>query len=73
MIPGWISILPPLLAIIMALLLRNVIPALIAGIWFGAAALYPLSLSGIFKGLLDGFQIYVVKALSNEDLHLIEL
>ena len=66
-IPGWISILPPLLAIIMALLLRNVIPALIAGIWFGAAALYPLSISGIFKGLLDGFQIYVVKALSNED------
>ena len=51
----------------MALLLRNVIPAMIAGIWFGAAALYPLSLSGIFKGLLDGFQIYVVKALSNED------
>ena len=33
-IPGWISILPPLLAIIMALLLRNVIPAMIAGIWF---------------------------------------
>ena len=40
---------------------------MITGIWFGAAALYPLSLSGIFKGLLDGFQIYVVKALSNED------
>ena len=66
-LPGWISVAPPLLAIFIALLLRNVIPALIAGIWFGAAALNPLTFTGIFKGLLDGFQIYVVKALSNED------
>ena len=66
-IPGWISIVPPLLAILMALLLRNVIPALIAGIWFGAAALISFSPSGIFQGLLNGFQVYVVRALSNED------
>ena len=66
-IPGWISIVPPLLAILMALLLRNVIPALIAGIWFGAAALISFSPTGIFQGLLNGFQVYVVKALSNED------
>ena len=66
-IPGWISIVPPLLAILMALLLRNVIPALIAGIWFGAAALISFSPAGIFQGLLNGFQVYVVRALSNED------
>tara|TARA_B100000959_G_scaffold20739_1_gene20021 strand:+ start:11024 stop:12901 length:1878 start_codon:yes stop_codon:yes gene_type:complete len=66
-IPGWISVVPPLLAILMALLLRNVIPALIAGIWFGAAALISFSPTGIFQGLLNGFQVYVVKALSNED------
>ena len=66
-IPGWISIAPPLLAIFIALLLRNVIPALIAGIWFGAAALNSFTPLGIFQGLLDGFQIYVVSALSNQD------
>ena len=66
-IPGWISIAPPLLAIFIALLLRNVIPALIAGIWFGAAALNSFTPLGIFQGLLDGFQIYVVRALSNQD------
>jgi|TARA_B110000444_G_scaffold81276_1_gene76864 Na+/H+ antiporter NhaC len=66
-IPGWISIAPPLLAIFIALILRNVIPALIAGIWLGATALISFTPMGIFQGLLDGFQIYVVKALSNED------
>ena len=66
-IPGWISIAPPLLAIFIALLLRNVIPALIAGIWMGATALKSFTPMGIFQGLLDGFQVYVVKALSNED------
>ena len=66
-IPGWISIAPPLLAIFIALILRNVIPALIAGIWLGATVLRSFTPMGIFQGLLDGFQIYVVKALSNED------
>ena len=66
-IPGWISIAPPLLAIFIALILRNVIPALIAGIWLGATALRSFTPMGIFQGLLDGFQVYVVKALSNED------
>ena len=66
-IPGWISIAPPLLAIFIALILRNVIPALIAGIWLGATALRSFTPMGIFQGLLDGFQIYVVKALSNGD------
>ena len=56
-----------MLAIFIALLLRNVIPALIAGIWFGAAALNSFTPLGILQGLLDGFQIYVVRALSNED------
>ena len=50
-IPGWISIAPPLLAIFIALLLRNVIPALIAGIWFGAAALNSFTPLGILQGL----------------------
>ena len=54
-IPGWISILPPLLAIGMALLLRSVLPALMFGLWLGAWALQGMSLEGVFYGLLASF------------------
>lgn len=36
--PGWFSILPPLLAILLALVFREVITALFAGVWLGALA-----------------------------------
>ncbi len=35
---GWFSILPPLLAIVLALLFREVVTALFAGVWLGALA-----------------------------------
>ncbi len=38
-IPGWFSLVPPLVAILLALLLREVVSALFAGIWIGALAL----------------------------------
>lgn len=66
-IPGWVSVTPPLLAILIALLMRNVIPALLIGIWFGATALTSFTVMGVFGGLLDGFEIYVVRALADED------
>jgi len=66
-LPGWISVIPPLLAILIALLMRNVIPALIIGIWFGATALRSFSVEGIFRGLLDGFELYVVRALGDTE------
>lgn len=66
-LPGWVSVLPPMVAIFMALLLRNVLPALLLGIWLGATALISFSPAGIFRGLLDSFQIYVVDALADHD------
>lgn len=66
-IPGWVSIMPPVLAIIVALTLRNVIPALLLGIWLGAAAIRSFAPIGIFTGLLDSFQIYVTEALADTD------
>jgi len=66
-LPGWVSITPPLLAILIALLMRNVIPALLFGVWFGATALRSFSAPGLFGGLLDGFEIYVVSALADRD------
>jgi hypothetical protein len=63
-LPGWVSVLPPLLAILIAFLLRNVIPALLIGIWVGAAALRSFSPQGIFGGLLDSFQVFVVGSVT---------
>ncbi len=64
---GWVSNMPPLVAILVALTLRNVIPALLIGVWLGATSLRSFSPDGIFRGLLDGFEIYVVRALADED------
>ncbi len=33
--PGWLSLLPPLLAILLALIFREVITSLLAGVWLG--------------------------------------
>lgn len=44
--PGWISLLPPLVAIALALILREVVISLFLGVWIGAffvAGLNPLS------------------------------
>jgi Na+/H+ antiporter NhaC len=66
-IPGWVSITPPILAIFIALTLRNVIPALLIGVWLGATALRSFAPAGILRGLLDSFQVYVTEALADAD------
>lgn len=61
-VPGWLSILPPLVAIALALLMRQVVVSLYAGIWVGAVILFDYDfLGGIFR-VLDHF---IVKALSD--------
>ena len=65
-LPGFVSLLPPLLAIGMALAFKRVIPALFLGIWVGAWMAAGFSLSGLFVGLLETLEIYVVGALANE-------
>ena len=37
--PGWLSLLPPLIAIVLALLFREVVVSLFAGVWLGALLL----------------------------------
>jgi len=65
-LPGWISILPPVLAIAIALAFKRVVPALFFGVFVGAVLAVELSLSGILHGLLDTMQVYVLKALADE-------
>ena len=51
--PGWASILPPLLAIVLALVFRHVLVALVLGVWLGAFILADLSPVASFTRLLD--------------------
>ena len=66
-IPGWISILPPLIAITLAFILRTVVPALFVAIWFGAWATNGLSLGGLFTGLLESFHVYILNTFIDRD------
>lgn len=63
-LPGLVSIAPPLLAIGLALWLRQVIPALFAGVWFGAFLAGGLN---PFTSFLRTFDHYVVGQLAEED------
>ena len=64
---SWIAIVPPLLTIAVALIIKRVIPALFLGIWVGAWVINDFGLIGIWTGLLDTFQVFVANALSNPD------
>jgi len=66
-IPGWVSVLPAVMAIAIALTLRNVIPALVLGLWLGATALQSFTMKGAGLGLLDSFQVFVRGALADSD------
>jgi Na+/H+ antiporter NhaC len=66
-LPGWVSLMPAFLAIAVALLIRNVVPALLLGLWLGSTALQGFSPLGALKGLLDVFTVFIVNALANPD------
>ncbi len=64
---SWLAITPPLLAIVFALALKRVIPALFMGIWLGTWIIHDFGFDGLWLGLLDTFQVYVLQALANPD------
>jgi Na+/H+ antiporter NhaC len=64
---SWVSILPPLLAIVLALLLRQVIPALMAGVLLGAWAINGFGWIGLWLALLQSFQVYILNAFADPD------
>ncbi|MPY82487.1 MAG: Na+/H+ antiporter NhaC family protein [Actinophytocola sp.] len=63
----WVSILPPLLAIVLALLTRQIIPALLAGIWLGGWLLAGLSFTGLGTSLLDTIGVHIINSLTDPD------
>jgi Na+/H+ antiporter NhaC len=56
-LPGWISLLPPLLAITLALVTRQVVVALLLGIWVGALIVFDLNPLVAFLRLGDRFLV----------------
>lgn len=64
-IPLWISIFPPLIAILMALIFREVIISLFAGIWFGAWALNGFSFGGLLRSFFEVIDKYIINALTD--------
>ncbi len=63
-LPGILSILPPLFAILLALITRQVIIALFFGIWLGVSFVYDFN---ILLGFLHTLDEYLVQALADKD------
>lgn len=61
----WLSLLPPVVAIALALLTRRVIPSLFAGLWVGAWFAWDLSITGIWHGLLSALDTWIIDALTD--------
>ncbi len=60
-VPQWMVIVPPILAILLALIFRQVVLALAAGVWVGAW----ISVGDPFLGILHTLDTYIVGALAD--------
>ena len=63
-IPGWVSLVPPVLAIVLAIALRQAMIALFVGIWFGASALVGFN---PLTGFIRTIDTHFVRALADPD------
>ena len=67
-IPLWMSVIPPLLAIILALIYKEVVLSLVLGVWSGAFIAGGLRIDSVYYFLLSIWQVvqkYVVEALTD--------
>lgn len=65
-IPLWMSILPPLLAIILALIFKEVIISLFSGIWLGSFIVGGMRLDSLYymvQSLFDVVKHYIIESL----------
>ncbi len=69
-IPLWLSILPPLIAILIALLFKEVITALFLGILVGTTTIYFYQdvsvIAALFKGIFSIVDTYVIKSMNDK-------
>jgi len=64
-IAGWKSLLPPLIAIGLALWIKSVIPAIFFGLWAVLVLIYGFTFNNILDSLLDVFAVYIVVELED--------
>lgn len=64
-IPGWQSLIPPLIAIGLALWIKSVIPAIFFGLWAGLVLIYGFTFSNVLDALLDVFAVNIVDELED--------
>ena len=67
-IPMWLSVVPPLIAILLALLFKDVIVSLFIGIWAGAFIVGGLRIESLYYFVISIFEVvekYMVKALAD--------
>lgn len=64
---SWLSILPPLVAIFIALVFRQVIFALFIGIWMGAFLINDISFGGAFNSFFTSLSDYIVPGTAHTD------
>lgn len=64
---GWVSLLPPLIAIGLALAIRQVIPALFIGIFIGAWALSDFAAGALLPSLMQTADTYLLDAVAEPD------
>ncbi len=63
-LPGWLSIVPPLLAILLALLIREVLTSLLAGVFVGAFFMFDFNPLKAFLRMTDTI---VINSLADHD------
>ena len=66
-IPGWISVLPPFIAIAFSFATRSVVPSLFIAIWFGVWSINAFNPLNIISSLLSSFNIYILNTFINKD------
>jgi len=64
---SWTSILPPLVAIVLALVFRQVLLAIFIGVWMGAYLATDMSFVHLFSSFFKSLSEYIVPAIATVD------
>lgn len=64
---SWLSLLPPILAIVFALLLKQVLISLFIGVWAGAWLASGIGFTSFFTSFFDTMGEYIVPAVADTD------
>ena len=70
---GWFSILPPILAIVLALVFREVVTALFAGVWLGSLAVAGFNPFSGTARLVDSFVVPAIADTSHASIMVFSL